>query len=673
MITLKSINLKNFLSHQDTKITFEENDHLSIEGKSGSGKSSIIEALIWGLYGKARSDSRSIIKRGTTVASVRIELGGDKTYLIDRCINLQGKQELKVLENDRVIPTTGLRDTQEYLEKNILHSSYLLFINSIVYPQENTESFVKQPANKRKDIIMEIINASVYDGYYKKTKDKLTELHDIKLKEEERIHYLQEMLGKNHNYAKQVDDLTTETILLAKQTETINKEIEETREKKMSLQNNILIIAEKKKNLSEIILKIIDIDIESNKLNGLKEELSRMDDNENELNILRREEEMFNQWQSKRLELIEKRPTLKNFDIEISEIEGRIVELTNKKIDLCPEINKECPIIVKENTNLLNEEKKRLTKKMIEREKYNKELKEWKSEESKLGTPPHLVNKKRMQELETVIKDKLNIQSRILEIEALNKEYINLTKKRSELEDEIKKRNDVGILKEIQEMDSQILNLKFKLNSVQKEYVAAMQSLSVANEAKRMIEEYEKELIDLNKKNSTTSKEVESLELLKDAFGTNGIKSIVIDFVIPRLEEKINNVLGKLSDFRVQLDTQKKGVGEDTTLEGLFINIYNESGEQFSYESYSGGEKLKITVAISEALSEIQNIGFRILDELFIGLDEESTEKFTEVMTTLQNRFNQLICISHLRNIKDMFDKKILINKINGTSHIINN
>jgi len=57
-----------------------------------------------------------------------------------------------------------------------------------------------------------------------------------------------------------------------------------------------------------------------------------------------------------------------------------------------------------------------------------------------------------------------------------------------------------------------------------------------------------------------------------------------------------------------------------------------------------------------------------VLDELFIGLDEESTEKFVEVMTTLQERFNQLICISHLRNIKDMFDETLMITKVNGVS-----
>ena len=93
-------------------------------------------------------------------------------------------------------------------------------------------------------------------------------------------------------------------------------------------------------------------------------------------------------------------------------------------------------------------------------------------------------------------------------------------------------------------------------------------------------------------------------------------------------------------------------------------------GNQFEFSSYSGGEKLKVTVAISEALASLQKCGFRMMDEVFVGLDEESVEHFAEVMNQLQEKFKQIICISHLRTIKDLFDQKVEIIKINGTSKI---
>ena len=106
-------------------------------------------------------------------------------------------------------------------------------------------------------------------------------------------------------------------------------------------------------------------------------------------------------------------------------------------------------------------------------------------------------------------------------------------------------------------------------------------------------------------------------------------------------------------------------------MEGLFINIYNEAGEEFDFNNYSGGEKLKITVAISEALAELQRISFRVLDELFVGLDDESTQSFAEIVDTLQSRFSQLICISHLPNIKDAFAERLTVVKQNGISTTI--
>jgi len=94
-------------------------------------------------------------------------------------------------------------------------------------------------------------------------------------------------------------------------------------------------------------------------------------------------------------------------------------------------------------------------------------------------------------------------------------------------------------------------------------------------------------------------------------------------------------------------------------------------GQEFDFDNFSGGEKLKIIVAISEALADIQKVNFRVMDEIWIGLDEESTERFADVMDTIQKRFGQLLCISHLRNIKDIFDDKITVVKTNGTSRLV--
>lgn len=158
--------------------------------------------------------------------------------------------------------------------------------------------------------------------------------------------------------------------------------------------------------------------------------------------------------------------------------------------------------------------------------------------------------------------------------------------------------------------------------------------------------------------------------LVKDAFGSKGIETLVIDYLLPKLEDRINVVLSKLSDFRVRLDTQKKSADGESTIEGLFITILNEMGEEMPFENYSGGEKLKISVSISESLATLQKVGFRLFDETFIGLDENSTESFATVLGRLTKDFSQVLCISHLLQIKELFDKQLKIVKTNNISYV---
>jgi exonuclease SbcC len=144
-----------------------------------------------------------------------------------------------------------------------------------------------------------------------------------------------------------------------------------------------------------------------------------------------------------------------------------------------------------------------------------------------------------------------------------------------------------------------------------------------------------------------------------------------VDYLVPQLEDRINEVLGQMSDFRIRLDTQKATVDDEGIKEGLFITVINDLGEELPFDSYSGGEKVKITVAISEALASLMSgVGFRIMDENIVSLDKESTDGFVSVLVKLQKQFPQLLVISHLQEVKDIFEKSVTITKVNGISKI---
>ena len=216
MILLKSLQLKNLLSHKDTTIEFDETFKISLEGASGNGKSAIVESIVWALYGSGRADNRSIIRYSEKSASVVLFLTKDDVlYRIERSINLKGKHELKVfsgIDKDHLKPikTNGVRETQDHLENEILNSSYELFVNSIVYPQDAVDSFIKQTAAKRKDILLEIAKASSYDEYYKKTSEVISEDSTILTTLETKLEYAKDIIKDNKDSAEKFKDLSEE-------------------------------------------------------------------------------------------------------------------------------------------------------------------------------------------------------------------------------------------------------------------------------------------------------------------------------------------------------------------------------------------------------------------------------------------------------------------------------
>jgi len=354
-----------------------------------------------------------------------------------------------------------------------------------------------------------------------------------------------------------------------------------------------------------------------------------------------------------------------------------MITLLSKKIELCPELNKECPMISKERDSRVKELEERLKQTDDEQAENLKLHNVHNKKVYDLGAEPPIpaininqfaTNINKLEDLKNETEKKES--ERDAKLEAILKEMGEKQKEKVSTELEIDK-----LEKTIGEDNTELPTLKIKraseemnLSTERDMYNKNLSNLAVAESTKKEHDKDTADVVAKKKKIVTIDGDTEALKMLKEAFSPTGIKAIVIDYMIPRLEDRINEILKLLSDFTIRLDTQRKGVKEDTIKEGLFIDIFNEKGDCLDFATYSGGEKLKIIVAISEALSELQNVGFRILDEIFTGLDEESTEKFAEVMDALQSRFSQMLCISHLRNIKDLFDNKLIVAKKDGTS-----
>ncbi len=217
----------------------------------------------------------------------------------------------------------------------------------------------------------------------------------------------------------------------------------------------------------------------------------------------------------------------------------------------------------------------------------------------------------------------------------------------------------------------ELYNLIEVIDGLERMKTKAISDVTLAKHAQETIVEARLSLQKLVKDGKTLQEQYDDLLLLKEALGPKGVRAVAVDYILPQLEERINEVLSQMSDFRIRLDTQQDKVSEEGSKEGLFINIINDQGQEMEFGSYSGGERIKITMAISEALASLMtSIGFRILDEAINSLDNESTQSFVEVLLKLQEKFPQVIVISHLDAVKDIFEKKITVTKVNGISKI---
>ncbi len=158
---------------------------------------------------------------------------------------------------------------------------------------------------------------------------------------------------------------------------------------------------------------------------------------------------------------------------------------------------------------------------------------------------------------------------------------------------------------------------------------------------------------------------------LSDAFGKRGIQAMLIDVVLPQLEEEANALLGRMTDNRmhIKLDTQRqRRSGRGEPIETLEIRISDELGPR-SYELFSGGEAFRINLALRIALSKVlahrkgAPLPTLFIDEGFGTQDAPGREQILAVINAIERDFEKIIVITHLEDLKDHFQARIEVQK----------
>jgi exonuclease SbcC len=168
--------VRNFMPYRDRvpPLYFNSIHTACITGDNGNGKSALIDAMTWALWGKTRAKSDDdLIHQGQSEAEVEFDFAvGEQAYRIIRKHAKPRRRAAsgKTLLDFQIAADGGFRsisaDSISQTQQKIidtLHMDYTTFSNSAFLRQGHADEFTNQPPNKRKEVLGNILGLAVYD------------------------------------------------------------------------------------------------------------------------------------------------------------------------------------------------------------------------------------------------------------------------------------------------------------------------------------------------------------------------------------------------------------------------------------------------------------------------------------------------------------------------------
>lgn len=157
---------------------------------------------------------------------------------------------------------------------------------------------------------------------------------------------------------------------------------------------------------------------------------------------------------------------------------------------------------------------------------------------------------------------------------------------------------------------------------------------------------------------------------LVTAFGRNGIQAMVIETVLPELQEGANELLRRMSTghLHVEFHSTRQAISTDNTIETLDIIIRDENGER-PYDLFSGGEAFRVDFAIRVALSKLlarragATVDLLVIDEGFGTQDSRGRDGLIEALHSVESDFASILVITHIDEIRDLFPARLEVIK----------
>ena len=229
MIPLK-LTVKNFLCYRDNTPTLDlESVHLAcLCGDNGHGKSALLDAITFALWGSSRLGDRNhddLIHKGRSDMLVELEFesSGERYRVVRRRAKgrTQGRTGLEFfIQNSagewRAITGNTVRDTQDFITERI-RMDHETFVNTAFLRQGDADRFTTSKPSDRKRILAEVLDLSYYDSLEQRAKDKVSELRSRTQRHEAEIEIREREADQKAPHEEALDKVSREIAVLEPQ------------------------------------------------------------------------------------------------------------------------------------------------------------------------------------------------------------------------------------------------------------------------------------------------------------------------------------------------------------------------------------------------------------------------------------------------------------------------
>jgi DNA repair exonuclease SbcCD ATPase subunit len=673
----KQFEFSNMFSYgENNKIRFDNaKGMVGVFAPNASGKSSLFDAISFCIFDKTSRTylAKNIMnnRKSNFYCKLQFQID-DVDYFIERTAKLINKgKNVKVdvsfwREEGGVI--TSLNGEQRR-ETNAMIQQYLGtyddFVLTTLSLQNNNALFIDKSQTERKEILAQFMGVDVFDKLYTFAQDENRDNASLirKFKQDD---FTQKLADIETGLKEKQSEYKLDEIQLnasKDEVEKYNQKLISLNEKIVQIKSDNYSLTDLENQKSTLETKLSDLDEQRNitqsKIESLEEEQIRLEEliDEYDEDEITKEVRLYNQYTS----------DLKDLDNELDKMKIREDSLLERMAHLeTHKYNKDCEICMENSESIIDakvgveadltiisvqkqdkfEHKNELLLGIDSRKKYPellKELNKLKVDEEKVSKDINtLINK-----LSTMETQEVKFNSELLQVTQLIADY---------LENEKQIQRNKELRNEMVSVRADLTSAKSNVDSFNKQILKLNGEVSSLKNQKETIEERIKEV-------ETLEEQFGLYEYYLNALGKDGVSYELISKALPMIEGEVNNILGQIVDFGLQLDMDGKNINANI--------VYDD--QKWSLEMCSGMEKFISGLAIRIALINVCNLprpNFLVVDEGFGTLDNENLTSLYMLFAYLKTQFDFVMIISHIDSMRDVVDSLMEIKKVNGFSNI---